>query len=449
MDDMTSAPQEAELDATYRKVAYRILPICLLAYVISFIDRSNIGMAKLQFMQDLGFSEAVYGLGAGLFFIGYMVFEIPTNLLIERRGARVTLAAIMIIWGAISSSLALVGTAGEFYALRFTLGLAEAGLFPGVILYLGYWFPKARRGRMMALFAMGGPIAGILGAPLSGWLMSALAGTAGLHGWQNLFIYEGVPAVLLGIFVFFNMEDRPGKVRWLTPRENHLVVSALEAEDRRGPQSHAGFGQALREPRVYVSLVAWIGVIAGVTIVTLWTPTFLSQRGGGDIKTIGLLSAIPSLTAAFAMYFVARNSDRLLERRWHFALSLMATALSLTCLLFTADSLWLSVLLLSIASSGVWASTPVFWAVPATYLRGDAAAAGIALISSAGGLGGFFGPTMIGWVAATTGSYSIGIATVAAVLVAVALLFLFGVPASPAPSLATLAAGRRTTPGTV
>ena len=418
----------ASTDAVHRKIALHVLPICILAYIVSFIDRSNIGMAKLQFMHDLGFSEAVFGLGAGLFFIGYMTLEIPVNLIIERYGARVTLAAIMVIWGVISSAMAIVSSETEFYVFRFTLGVAEAGLFPGVILYLGYWFPKAQRGRMTALFALGGPIAGVLGAPLGGWLMSALAGTWNLTGWQNLFLFEGLPAVVLGIVTLLKLPDRPAQAAWLTDAEKAVAIGALEQDAEEGGHRHSGFGAALRDRRVYVAIVAWMAVIAGVTVESLWTPTFLSQSGVKDLRTIGLLSAIPPLVAAVAMYLVAHSSDRRLERRWHFGLSLLATSVSLVLLAVSPLSTGLYVLLLSIGTAGAWSATPVFWTVPHSYLRGNAAAAGIALISSTGGLGGFFAPTVVGAIAVRTGGYPIALVSVALFLAAAAVVFVIGVP---------------------
>lgn len=422
-----------ETQATYRRVAFRIIPVCLVAYIISFIDRSNIGMARLQFMHDLNFSEAIYGLGAGLFFIGYTIFEVPVNLLIERIGARMTLAVIMVLWGGISSSLALITTPAEFYVVRFLLGLAEAGLFPGIVLYLSYWFPEARRGRMMALFAMGGPLAGVIGAPIGGWLMSTFSGSYGLHGWQNLFIFEGIPAVLLGIFVLFYLDDRPGHVKWLTERQNELIVGAVQA-DTSGGEPHARYGDIFRDRRVYVCFLSWIGVIAGVTVVTLWTPTLLSQGNKDSIGTIGLLSAIPPLAAAMTMFLIARHSDRTGERRWHFTISILASSISLLALVAGSGSSpqWIAVVLLSVASSGLWAATPVFWTVPVTFLRGPAAAAVIALISSVGGLGGFLAPLIIGRVATSTGHYSGGIAIVAIFLATVSLLFVAGIPAAGA-----------------
>jgi MFS family permease len=410
-------------EITWRRIAMRIMPVCLLAYIVSFVDRSNIGIARLQFMQDLRFDEAIYGLGAGLFFIGYTIFEVPVNLLIERRGARVTLAAIMVVWGLISSSLALVRSPIEFYVVRFALGLAEAGLFPGIVLYLSYWFPAHRRGRMMAVFAMGGPIAGVLGAPLGAWIMSSTVTLGGWRGWQNLFILEGIPAILLGVFVLFYLDDRPGHVRWLTPEQNRYVVDTLSDDDRVA-QVRTGFYASLRDRRLYVCFLSWIGVIAGVTVVTLWTPTLIKQTSDITLDVTGWLSAIPALSAAIAMHLVARHSDRSQERRWHFAACIAVAALSLIVLTVAAPSIWTTVLLLSVASAGLWAATPVFWTIPGTFLRsGTAAAGGIALISSLGGLGGFFGPVVLGWTAKLTGSYTTGIAAVAMFLLVIALLF--------------------------
>lgn len=412
-----------DIDATWCRIALRIMPVCLIAYIVSFVDRSNIGMARLQFMHDLNFDEAIYGLGAGLFFIGYTVFEVPVNLLIERRGARVTLAAIMVVWGLISSSLAWVESPFQFYAVRFALGLAEAGLFPGIVLYLSYWFPQNQRGQMMALFAMGGPLAGVLGAPLGAWLMTATAGVAGLRGWQNLFIYEGIPAVALGLFVLLYLDNRPGRVRWLSPEQNRYVVETL-ANEVHSDHTSAGFVRALKDRRIYVCFLSWIGVIAGVTVVTLWTPTLINQAHDVTLRATGWPSALPALAAAISMYGVARNSDRTVERRWHFALCVAASACSLIALIFVQTSVWTTVLFLSVASAGLWAATPVFWTIPGTFLRqGTAAAGGIALISSLGGLGGFFGPVVLGWTAKSTGSYSAGIALVAAFLLAIAVLF--------------------------
>lgn len=412
-----------DAEATWRRIAYRIMPVCLIAYIVSFVDRSNIGIARLQFMHDLSFDEAMYGLGAGLFFIGYTIFEVPVNLLIERRGARVTLAAVMVVWGLVSSSLAFVRTPLEFYVVRFALGLAEAGLFPGIVLYLSYWFPIRYRGRMMAVFAMGGPLAGVLGAPLGAWLMTSMAGMWGFNGWQNLFILEGIPAVLLGVFVVFYLEDRPGDVKWLTSDQNRYVIDAL-AEEARTAHDARGFLVCLRDFRLYLCFLAWIGVIAGVTVVTLWAPALISKTPNIKLEATGWLSAVPALAAAISMHFVARHSDRTRERCGHFAACIAVSALSLLALTAVPSSLWTTVALLSLASAGLWAATPVFWTIPGTFLSsGPVAAGGIALVSSFGGLGGFLGPVVLGWTAKLTGSYGTGIALVAAFLLAVAALF--------------------------
>ena len=338
MKDLASQPLEHvaahnqdEVARTYGKVALRILPITIVAYVIAYVDRVNVGFAKLQFMQDLQFNEAVYGLGAGLFFIGYMLFEVPSNLYLEKVGARVTIARIMILWGLISTAMAFVGSATQFYIMRFFLGAAEAGFFPGIILYLSYWFPSARRARITSFFTMGGAIAGIVGGPLSGWLLT-LEGQHGLRGWQILFIYEGLPAVLLGLFSYFYMDDKPEKVSWLTAREKEIVIQNLQVEQQnKDTAHHSTLGQAFRDPIVYVLAVAYIAVISGTSTVALWAPSVFKGLGLGA-STIGVLTGAPFIFAVAFMYLLGRSSDRMVERRWHYAGAISAAGISLALL---------------------------------------------------------------------------------------------------------------------
>ncbi|WP_449231331.1 MFS transporter [Azospirillum doebereinerae] len=414
---------DRDLDATYSRVAIRLVPFLIAAYVVAYIDRVNIGMAKLQFMSDLGLSEAAFGLGAGLFFAGYMLFEVPSNIVMEKVGARATISRIMLLWGAISAGLAFVSSPMQFYVMRFLLGAAEAGFFPGVILYLSYWIPSSRRGRITSLFTMGGAIAGIIGGPLGGWLMSFFAGTHGLAGWQNLLIYEGLPAIALGLFAWFYLDDRPDGARWLTPRQKRILLADL-ARDRQAGASHGTLGAALRDPKLYVAFLAWVSVLAGTSTVALWTPTILKTIGLRDVGTIGLMSALPFAFALVAMYGIARRSDRMGERRWHFGLSLMAGATSFMLLGLVSESMALTFVLLTVAASAFWVATPIFWTIPPTYLSGTAAAAGIAFVSSGGALGGLLSPTIIGAVTTQTGSLYLGLATIGAILFAVALLFL-------------------------
>jgi len=426
LDTPGSHPVKAEVDQVYRKVAFKILPLIVIAYIIAYIDRVNVGFAKLQFVQDLGFSEAVYGLGAGLFFIGYLLFEVPSNLLLERIGARATLARIMILWGLISAGMAFISTPMQFYVMRFLLGVAEAGFFPGVILYLSYWFPSSRRARITALFTMGGAVAGIIGSPLSGWLLT-LEGTHGLRGWQVLFIYEGLPAVILGIYAYFAMGNKPEQVKWLNSSEKAIVARSLQAEEQVKDKAHHGtFLQALKDPTVYAAAIAYIAVIAGTSTLALWAPTVL-KRLSVDASMIGILTGLPYIFAVISMYLVGRSSDRMLERRWHYAGAMSAAGFSLALLGMGASSVLLTVVLLTIGACGAWSALTVFWTIPPAYLTGTAKAGGIAFISSVGALGGFVSPTIVGWVTTQTGSVYYGLAVIGGMLVLSAAILLIGI----------------------
>lgn len=411
-----------EADRVYRKIAWRIAPIIVTAYILAYIDRVNIGFAKLQFLHDLDFSEAVYGLGAGLFFIGYACFEVPSNLLLERIGARLTISRIMILWGAISAGMAFVETPMQFYVMRFALGAAEAGLFPGAILYLSYWFPSSRRGRMTSLFTMGAPAAGLIGNPISGWLMSA-EGLHGLHGWQVLFIYEGAPALLLGLFALFYLDDKPQTSRWLNEQERWIVIADLNADRPSNASGHAGLGQAFRNPILYVLAIAYIGGFSATSTVALWSPTIIKALGF-TTTVVGVLGAIPYLLAMLAMYLFARSSDQTLERRWHYGVPIFAAGISLALLGFSVGNSWLTIVLLTIAAAGAAGQVPIFWTIPATLLSGPGKAAGIAFISSVGAMGGFVSPLIVGWAASATGSIYWGLALVGAMIISAAILLL-------------------------
>lgn len=416
--------RQVESDVTlYRKLALRIVPLAMLGYTIAQIDRSNVAFAKLQFMSDLKFNEAIYGLGAGLFFAGYFLFEMPSNLVLARIGARLTFTRIMILWGIISVGMAFVSTPTQFYVMRFLLGAAEAGFFPGIILYFSFWLPSDIRGRATSLFAMGASISGIIGSPLSGWLMS-LDGLHGFRGWQVLFIYEGIPAILLGIFCFFYMDDKPEDARWLTSGEKKRLAERL-ATEKTVEQSHTTsslFG-ALRDPKVYLLALAYLSILAGTQAVSLWTPTLLKQMGY-ETKVIGFLATIPSIVAIIGIFLVGRSSDRRQERRWHFAGSLFAAGLSLALLWISPQSTVVTLALLAIVAAGAWAALAVFWTIPPAYLSGNAKAGGIAFISSAGAIGGFVSPVIIGWSSELTGSLFGGLAVVGGMLALSALSLL-------------------------
>jgi ACS family phthalate transporter-like MFS transporter len=407
----------------YKKLFWRIAPLAVLGYVIAYIDRVNVGFAKLQFLQDLGFSDTVFGLGAGLFFVGYFIFEVPSNLLLEKMGARLTLMRIMVLWGVLSAGMAFVQTPMQFYTMRFLLGAAEAGFFPGIILYLSYWFPESRRGRITAFFTMGASIAGIVGGPLSGWLMS-LDGLHGLRGWQILFIYEGLPAALLGIVYYLSVSNGPDSATWLTPVEKQHIAQAVAAENKQAkPGGKSKLAQVFKEPKVYVLALAYLSILAGTQAVALWTPTLL-KTFGIDIKSIGWLSALPYVISVILMFLLGRSSDRHMERRWHFAVAIWVAAASLIFLSLAGSSAALTIAMLALVAGGSWAALAVFWTIPPGQLSPEAKAGGIAFISSAGAIGGFVSPVIVGWSSKLTGSLYGGLSVIGGMLLISGLIIL-------------------------
>jgi MFS family permease len=420
MSEPSHASDAAALDAdvVYRKVAWRLMPFLVLCYFAAFLDRSNVGYAKLQFMGDLGFSEAVYGLGAGLFYAGYMLFEVPSNLYLQSRGVRKTLLRIMVLWGLASAAMALMRTANEFYLLRALLGAAEAGFFPGILLYLTFWIPPRRRARFTSLFTISIAISGVIGGPIAGAVMSAFEGLAGLRGWQWLFLVEGLPSCLLGVMAYFYLNDGPAQAPWLTAQEKALIASDLASESGVVRNRHTKVGTALRDPRFLLLMVMAFALFAGVSGVFLWLPTILRDGGVTGYWNIGLLSAIPFSAGAVVMYFNGRSSDRLFERRWHTAVPAMVGALGWALLPSVMGRPWLSLAVLTLTTAGTLGGLPPFWTLPSAILSGTAAAAGIALVSTVGSLGSFVSPMLIGWLATETGSLASGqyyVATVMAV----------------------------------
>jgi ACS family phthalate transporter-like MFS transporter len=409
-----------------RKIAWRIVPLAVLGYVIAQIDRGNVAFAKLQFMGDLSFGDAVYGLGAGLFFAGYFLFEVPSNLLLSRIGARLTFTRIMVLWGALSVGMAFIQTPTQFYVMRFLLGAAEAGFFPGIILYFSFWLPAEIRGRATSFFAMGASIAGVVGSPLSAWLMS-LNGLHDMRGWQLIFMYEGIPAILLGLFCYFYVTDKPDDARWLTDAEKRLLKERLAAEAKpAAAKAHGSLAQAFKDPTVYLLALAYLSILAGTQAVSLWTPTLLKHMGM-TIKSIGGLAALPPAVAIAAVYLVGRSSDRRQERRWHFALSMFAAAASLALLPVAAHSVAGTVALMAIVSGGAWAALSVFWTIPPAYLSPKAKAGGIGFISSAGAIGGLVSPIIVGSSSELTGSLFGGLAVIGVMLALSALALLVSV----------------------
>lgn len=419
-----------ERSRVYTKVNLRLIPFLFICYVAAYLDRINIGFAQLQMKADLGFSDAVYGLGAGIFFFGYALFEVPSNLLLVKIGARKTLLRIMVLWGLTSAGMMFVTTPAQLYCARFLLGLFEAGFFPGIILYFTYWYPSGMRARIVALFMSGMAVAGIVGGPLSGWIMNDMAGINGWSGWQWMFLLEGIPAVLLGVMAWFVLPDRPGDARWLSAGEKDLIENTLQ-QDRStlGPSPHGSLRDAMRDPKIYILAFAYFTFIAGTYVITFWLPTIVKSFGIADPLRIGLLTAIPYLIGAVGMVVLGKSSDRTRERRWHAAGAAFLGGAGLVAATLLSGNLAMALVALSFAAIGILATMPLFWAMPTAYLSGPAAAGGIALINSLGLIGGFVSPFVIGWFKTTTGSVNGGLYFVTVLMVLGAVALLLGIPA--------------------
>jgi ACS family tartrate transporter-like MFS transporter len=395
------------------KLTRRLLPFLFLLYIVAYLDRINVGFAALQMKGQLGFSDKIYGLGAGIFFAGYFLFQVPSNLALARFGARRWIAVIMVVWGVISASMIFVGTPRSFYLLRFLLGVAEAGFFPGMILYLRRWFPSAARARAIALFMTAAPLAGVIGGPISGLLLGVQRGH--LMGWQWLFLIEGLPAILLGGVVLVFLTDRPEIATWLSEEQRSWLVEQLAHEERPQPRASSSVFSALTEARVWMLVVVYLGVTTAAYGIGLWLPSLLRNVSGTSNFVVGLLSAIPYLATMLGMVLVAAHSDRTRERKWHLAGSAFACSIALGCAAYststTADVVFLSVTLMA-----AFSMNGPFWATSTEMLTETSAAAGIALINSFGNLGGFLGPYTIGLVRTWTGSFRGGLLAVGALL---------------------------------
>lgn len=425
--DVVARDEQARV---YRRVSLRLIPFLFVCYVAAYLDRINIGFAQLQMKTDLGFSDAVYGLGAGIFFFGYALFEVPSNLLLVRIGARKTLLRIMVLWGLTSACMMFVRTPTQLYIARFLLGLFEAGFFPGIILYFTYWYPSQMRARIIALFMSGMAVAGIVGGPLSGWIMNDMAGVNGWTGWQWMFLIEGVPAIFLGLMAWLMLDDRPGQAKWLSASEKELIEKTLQQDQRDlGPAHHGSLRQALYDPKIYILAFSYFTFIAGTYVITFWLPTIIKSFGIADPLRIGLLTAIPYIIGAIGMVVLSRHSDRTRERRWHAAGAAFLGGAGLVAASLLSGHLALALVALSFATVGILATMPLFWAMPTAYLSGPAAAGGIALINSLGLIGGFVSPFVIGWFKTATGSVNYGLYFVTALMVLGGIALLVGVPA--------------------
>ncbi len=427
--------------ATFALVARRLLPLLFVAYIVAYLDRVNIGFARLQMAADLAYSDAVYGFGAGIFFIGYFLFEVPSNLLLERVGARRWIARIMVTWGLVSGAFAWVDVIPwgplpalfgvpplefSFYALRLLLGVAEAGFFPGIILYLTFWFPRERLASTVAWFMTAIAAANVVGAPLSGGLMQLFDGSSGWAGWRWLFVLEAVPSVLLGIVIWRVLPDGPAQAHWLTPAQRLHVTSRVAESANAHATGATSARAALMNARVWGLCAAYLAAAFALYGVSFWMPTIIQELGIGPTQyfQVGLVTMIPWGLAGIVMVRVGMHSDRTGERRWHATSALLATGVELAALGLVGTRPVPAMLALCVITCGVLSFFATFWSIPASFLRASAAAAGIAWINAVGNLGGHFGPDLIGRVRTATNSASIALLVLAAIAVAgsVALL---------------------------
>ncbi|MGN8546543.1 MFS transporter [Bradyrhizobium sp. 13971] len=408
--------QDAAHSRLYGRIAWRLIPFLLACYTVAIIDRFNIGFAKLQFLHDLQIDDAVFGLAAGIFSVGYVALEVPSNLLLVKVGVRKTLLRIMVLWGVVTMLLALVQNQYHLYLLRFLLGAAEGGFFPGILYYLTLWFPDRVRGRMTSLFVMAVPLGGVIAGPLSGLIMDHMQGVHGLHGWQWLFILEGGPAVLLGIVAYLYLADGPQVASWLSVDERRQVASDLARDRAAVPGTTRSFAAALREPRVYLLSFIYFAFFCSLNTILLWTPTLLKRVGVATTTEIGWLSGAISVASAIGMVAIGYSSDRTRERRWHVVCCGLVAAACFIALQAAQGSILLTVTLLAVASIGIFAILSLFWTIPNAMLEGSAAAGGIALISAIGSFGGAVCPALIGWMNVATGSIYAPLALVGTVL---------------------------------
>ncbi|WP_336699127.1 MFS transporter [Pantoea dispersa] len=407
MTDVSTRPAALAAEDTasiYRKITWKLIPFLCLCYLAAYLDRINIGLAKLQMASDLALSETAFGLGAGLFFFGYILFEVPSNLILQRVGAKIWIARIMITWGLLSTATLLVQTPTQFYIIRFFLGAAEAGFLPGVLFYLTKWFPSWRRSRIIALFMIGLPLSSLIGGPLSGWIMGHFHEVYGMRGWQWLFLLEGLPSVLLGVLTFWLLPNSVESASWLSSSEKQAVLRELARDEGDAK----GLKHSLRDGLLNIRVVMLGGIDFSILLsayaMGFWMPTFIKNAGTTDITTIGYLTAIPSLAALIGMLAIGASSDRLRERRWHIIVPFIIGAAAMGTSTFFAHNVAMTVLLFSIAQAMIIGAVPVFFSLPATFLKGTAAAAGFALACSIANIAGLVSNSVMGVALDLTGS---------------------------------------------
>ncbi|MFP5516455.1 MAG: MFS transporter [Alphaproteobacteria bacterium] len=400
------AVQSVDADQLYKKITWRLIPFLCFCYLAAYLDRINIGFAKLQMMGDLQFSEAAYGLGAGLFFVGYILFEVPSNLVLTKVGARLWIARIMITWGLLSAATMLVTTPTQFYIVRFLLGAAEAGFLPGVLYYLTLWFPTYRRGRIMALFVIGLPLSSVIGGPLSGWIMSHFDNVQGLRGWQWLFLLEALPSVLLGFLTFVALPNSYKDAKWLSGDEKARLAADLHGDDADAKHAGHSFKEGLLNLKVWMLGGIDFAILLTAYAIGFWLPTFIRKTGVIDPFHIGLLTMIPNIVAVVGILLIGASSDRMRERRWHIIVPFLAASAAMATSTFYADNIVATVALFTVASVGVLGPLPAYFSLPATFLKGTAAATGFAMAISLASIAGLVSNSLIGIVIDLTGSSS-------------------------------------------
>jgi len=413
---------------TYSKVDWRLLPFLFLCYILAYLDRVNVGFAKLQMLGDLSLSDAAFATGAGIFFIGYFFFEVPSNILLKKYGARMWIARIMISWGIISSAMLFVKGEWSFYVMRFLLGIAEAGFFPGVIFYLTLWYPSRHRSTRTAWFVSAIAVSGVIGNPISGWIMDTLSGAIGLAGWQWLFLMEGIPSIIVGVWVIFYLDSGIEEAKWLNAEEKELLAKNLEAEDKH--KHEVRVIDAFKSGKVYVLSAVYFTLMIGLYGIAFWLPTIVKAFGLKGYLGVGLITAIPYAVAVIGMILLSRSSDRTGERRLHYVFNVTAGCVGLILSGVFAANLILAVIFLSIATLGVIGSMPLFWPIPSAFLAGTAAAAGIGIVNSIGNLGGYIGPNVPIWAKSFSNDPSAALYLIAGILFVGALLTLFCIPKS-------------------
>ncbi|NVO14839.1 MAG: MFS transporter [Rhodoplanes sp.] len=410
---------------TYAKVDRHIIPFLFLCYILAYLDRVNVGFAKLQMSKDLSLSDAAFATGAGIFFIGYFFFEVPSNILLKKYGARMWIARIMVTWGIVSSAMMFVTDEWTFYIGRFILGLAEAGFFPGVIFYLTLWYPSDKRSTRTAWFVSAIALAGVIGNPISGAIMDLFSGAFGLAGWQWLFLTEGIPSIIVGIWVIWYLDSSIEEAKWLSVEEKAMLARNLVTEDKH--KTEHSVLDAFKSGKVYVLCAIYFTLMIGLYGIAFWLPTIIKAFGVQGYLSVGLLSAIPWGFATVGMLIISRHSDQTGERRWHYALNVTAGAIGLALSGVFASNPVVSIAFLSIGTLGVVGSMPLFWPIPSAFLAGTAAAAGIGIVNSVGNLGGYVGPNVTIWVKAISADPSAAMYCIAIILVigaAITLLFI-------------------------